>query len=343
MIDLPKKPVIPEQVQPYYDDTAAQAHERMRRTTLADIAAYVAANPVLRTHDLRSRGVGYVNLQPKEDHDETTALVVPLPFANEWALNMAMRVKLLQESLPHPMRVVVFPNNGATNEAYATTRTDLNELREQGSFERLARRQLLTLGKIGIERVHYMGYSAGASVGAAALRVGLRDGHMDIGSSGLFEAPNVVKRSRLEVARAFMQTERFNEVVNESAIPALSEEQRTRGGTDGLRQAWRFVGFGRSVLQRPNLTTVRAFGEPRFIDDIEIADQKLSERGSDAVITVGGGAKSRIMPPLEFYEDGSTEPPMHIQVVRILGYGHELAENIVVHALLARKALAATL
>lgn len=333
-----KNPVIPHEFAAYHDDHMRAAHERVAALSIDDMHAYLQDHPVKLPID--DDTAGFVDLRPKDDHDEKSALVVPLPYANDWGVNMATRTRLLQESLPEAMRVVVFPNNVVgERRLYTMSRENRDELRRKGSFEWLAKKQMRSLEDAGVERVHYFGYSQGASVGAAALRAGTRDGAWDIGNSGLFEAPNSVERTAWQLRRDFMSAPNFNNAVNESAIPLLSEEQRSRGGLDVPLQALRFGRFGASALLGVNRSIQAAFGQARFIDDIEIASHRMSESG-ESMLTVGAGVKSRIMPAaaLEKLDEFRGSAPA-LRVMRVDGYGHELGDNIVAHALLARAAL----
>jgi hypothetical protein len=182
-----------------------------------------------------------------------------------------------------------------------------------------------------------MGYSQGAAVGAAALRMAARYGLWKLGNSGLFEAPNCFNRTPLQLVRDFMATQHFSRTVRESAIPLLSEVQHTRGGLDALVQVIGAIELGVSTCGVENRVIRAALGKDQFIDDVEAAAGVIK----DATVTVGAGLKSRIMPPaiLDKLNECAQDLPQ-LRVLGIAGYGHEMADNIVAHTLLARAALA---
>lgn len=330
---------IPPVLASYEDDRLWATHERLAAMNKTDMHAYLAMNDVQRFPDPQT--AAFVDLR-HDDADPTHAIVVPAPFANDWGVNLGIRMRLLHESMPFPTRLVVFPNNICSQPAYDLERKHKQRMKEIGTFEPIAGLQLRTLEKLGITRVQYMGYSQGASVGAAALRILSRGGGITPGDSGLFEAPNVVERSALQLRRDFMGTDGFAEVVNQSGIPMLSEEQCTRGGMDTVRQAARIACFGANSMLPVNRAIFAAFRHARFIDDIEIATFKL--QGS-AHLTVGRGTNSTIVPSQAMQAmkwRAALDNDRGLRPVEVLGYGHEMADNILIHTLLARMALLPT-
>jgi pimeloyl-ACP methyl ester carboxylesterase len=337
MVDCAPSPVIPEVLTTEWDDKIAEAHGR-----LATMSLDTFLEQMPHAWRLPEDGtVSFVNMSPEEDHDPHSAIVVPFPFGAGWSPHMAMRMQMVQESLPEPRRLVVLPNNSLEKRAYNFSTAERAKIGGSGDFSPLVERQMRTLGKLGIEHVQILGYSQGAAVGATTLRVMAKNGDFALGASGLMDPPNATKRSRYELMHDFVGDgiKPFCAAVNGAAIPMLTEVQRSRVCASNLaRQAWRsgaYTAMNAHLLPQ-NRALKDGFRHAQFIPDVEAALREAPELRLH-VIRAGN---SRIMPS-EAVEDleklGNYDG--RLTTLTVDGFGHEMAANLVVHTLLARMAL----
>lgn len=333
---------MPESLNRLADDAFYQAHEELSRVTPADIRQSM---PKVQHIGDPATHAGYVDLLPQDVDDPRKAVVMPLPFANDWGPNMALRTRFVQQVLPH-RRVIVFPNNSMYDPNVYALNTKERYTVASGNFEPLATRQLQTLEGLGVERIQYFGYSQGASVGAVAARLAAQRGVLGLGNSGFVEAPNVMQRGPKQLRKDFMvPLGRFNQAINDSAIPALSEILYAREGWDRARQLRMFLGFARGARLPDNRALHRGFGHETFAGDIAGVLRKAAQ----IRLLVGQAENSRIMPvdaagTKKVYELQRSEANgrNRLDVVTIPEYGHEAGDNIALHALLARAALSSS-
>ncbi len=328
-----KYPVIVPELSKYWDQRIAEAHQSAAEVSLSEFTDSVL--PICPRHGRHT--TAYADLSPRQTHDPSQAIVVFMPFANDWSCNAALRISLLQNSLPQPRRIIVFPNNTFNdNSVYILTPTERAVI-AGGDFSPLIERQLRVLETLGIKHIQVIGYSQGAAIGAAALCIAAAGAQFTIGPSGLFEPPNVVVRNPRQLVKDFLGARQFAQAVNGSAIPAFSELQHTLGGVDNVRQGWMFCQLGRSAALPDNRALVKGFGHGTFLEDLSAAlnfDKKLQ-------VVVGGGTESRILPEegLRKLDWLAEQYPRRVHSIHIKGYGHELAENLTTYTLLFRHAL----
>src|SRR5690348_12148273 len=132
---------VPPELEPYIDDSLRRAHQQLR---WQDARTVVRDMPPVQYLD-REGTVGYVDLAPPMDHDRTHAVVLPLPFANGWAPHMALRARLLQDSLPTPTRCIVLPNNTRCEPRVYHLDQQARAKVRAGDFSPLAEQQVRTL------------------------------------------------------------------------------------------------------------------------------------------------------------------------------------------------------
>lgn len=331
---LQTEPHIVPELHEFWDEQLAQAHASLAATPLAEIEANMA--PLSRSKG--ARRCAYVDLSPAGKYDPTHAVVNFLAFANHWGRNAAIRARLLQQSLPEPRRLILFPNNTIEDkDMYLLTPQERTNV-ARGDFTPIFKRQFRVLEELGIKYIQVIGYSQGGAMGAAALRYAAETGKFRLGPSGLFEPPNVVRRSRGQLLRDFLGASQFSETVNGSAVPAFSELEHTRGGIlDNIRQFWMFTKFGRSAALPNNRVLIAGFGRGTFIDDLGTA-MRLEP---NLRVVIGGGTESRILPlsALHKLDELAKQYPKQLKVLHLHGYGHEVSENLVTYVLMLRAAL----
>lgn len=335
MARLPEVPVIPPQLEQYCDDRILETQAALARMPFS---VFVAGMPEVERAE---NAASFVDLAPTEDHDRKSAVVLPLPYANGWEPYMAYRAAMLRDSLDEPIRVVVFPNSTLKLEAYDLSDEERAKV-AGGSFQPLAEKQFRALESLGIEQFHMVGYSQGASVGAAALRLAVETGDFGVKPSGLFEWPNGEKRSRKELSKDFMAVSlgSLNNAINETAIPGYSKSQQSRGGLDLPRQLARLTRYylGTKLLE-DNKALHTGLAQDTFNDDVEAAlegdpDLKLLLAWTE------NGQMTRVAAQLAVL-GLSIKRPSQLRTEEIRDYGHELGDNLIAHTILGKMAITA--
>lgn len=312
------------------DDTVRVAHENLAAISLRDVEKRMTRQWYPNS---AIGSAGYVDLNPDENYDPTTAVAVPFPFGNGWAPHMAIRAFMLQDSLDEPTRLILFPNDTTS---YDLSKQELAQVKG-GDFDPIAQAQLAALTNLRLEKVHYLGYSQGATVGAAALKLAARSSRFELGNSGLFEPPNILPVSSGKLRQAFMKSGKgLSKAVNDSAIPALSEAQHTRGLKDVLGMGAGLIRVAINSQSARSKAIHKGFTHGTFIDDIETAvvfDENLH-------MTIGAAANSLITTSAALDEIAKTAKTFpRINIVTTENYGHELADNVVAHAILGKRAI----
>lgn len=313
------------------DEKLREAHERLANVSLDKFKSDIP----LQNDPYDKSEASYVDLRHSDDPGDKHAVVLPLPFANGWAPHMALRAKLLQDSMDVPHRIVVFPNNVIGSKSYELSKPDLEAV-SSGQFDPIAEKQLSTLQKLGIESVQYIGYSQGATIGAAALKLAALQDRFELGSSGLFEPPNMIARNKKQLQKAFMSggLNSLNRAVNDSGIPALTEAQRSAGRINSFKQLGGMLIFAAGSQLPVNKAIHEGFTYDRFM-------RNIGQIPSNVVISLAGARDSAIT-PIEEIERLSKLDDLILRSKVVEGYGHEMGDNIVVHTLLAKTALSAT-
>jgi len=319
------------------DELAQEAHARLARMSLRQVVGSMPA-----VNHLEGRQASFVDLKPRGDYDDHSAVVLGLPFGNGWAPHVWLRAKLLQDSLEVPARMIIFPNNTLTNKAYYLNYDEMKQVAESGNFRPLIEQQFRTLDTLNINRFHRVGYSQDAAVGASALSIAANHGYFGLKPSGLFEWPNGTTRTAKQLNKQFTSDgiKPLKKAVNESAIPALSEAQRSRGGIDNLIQLGKLASFGLGIYLRPENRAIRSgFGNTNFVVDVWEAidgDKELKVLlavAENSKITTEE-SKTSVKALQEFY-------PKRITFQEIKGYGHEMGDNLAIHTILGKMAVTA--
>ncbi len=322
---------VPETLTPYIDNNLHEAHAELTNVTVDEFWNEMPRSQMPRDDSLAE----FVDLRPEEDHDSDKVVVLPLPFANGWAPHMALRARLLQRCMDEPMRIIVLPND---RKSYHLT-SEENSYVAGGNFEPLATKQLNTLQLLKVEQVSYVGYSQGATLGASALRLAALRDQFILGSSGLFEPPNIIERKPRKLQRQFIDSgKNLNTAVNDANIAALSETQHSRGGFDSVIKNLGLLPFVLKTQSATNRAIHKGFSHPYFSNDVSAA----LKRNRDMHLMVVAGEESSITPAdsirtlVSSVSEGSRS---RLTTRFVEGYGHEMGDNIVVHALLGRLAL----
>lgn len=332
MKGLPEQPVI---VDEYLNELLSQderlqeAHGRLAATSLADFVE--SMHEVTKPDD---HGAAVVDMRPTEDHDSATAVAMIYPWENGHRPAMEMRARLIQDALDEPTRFLLFPVDSGS---MSLSDYDLNTwVRQRGDFEPVGKRMVATAEILGVDRLHIVGASMGATIGAAALRFsGFRD-DIDVRTACFSEPANTFLCSKSEKKAAFTKggLAPMTKAKNDSAIPALSEAEFTRGGVDRVRQLVSLL----PLLRQSDLGKAahEGFTKPNFQWDLR--DGLYSSPDTKALVV-------RAADSLIYTEEGeenvrtALENQGNFSHLTVAGYGHEMNDNIVVNAILAKLAM----
>lgn len=327
-------PEIPEILQDYYDAQAAYAHGVMASRSLEKLLQdmpEVKSAPVDDHTELL-----YVDMPAIEDGDSSEAVVLSLPHANGWKPHMYLRARYLQEAAAPEKRLIVLPNNTLGDRAYTLDDEELERV-ESGDLRPIAEQQARLILQLGIGRVSLMGYSLGA-MDAAVLAKVLKD-DAELVTIGVFEAPNVMERSDKELRKGFTAPGLggLARAVKESQIPALSEAMKKR------KVAWDILKFGLATekwspfADPANKALLGAMQKDRLFRDLRPALNAQPEVG----LVLAAAEHSLITPPeqLYFHYEQTKNDHNNGDMLAVSGYGHEMGDNIVVHALLGKASL----
>lgn len=304
-------------------DRDRMVHEVWQQSSLRTIEDWMPKDGTF-TELADGRTIGHVELNPEGlSRDEAVALL--FPFGNGYGPSMAIRTGIMRDMLDEPLPVLMYPNNTIGQDWY-----DLYD--EIPADVSLAESIVESAAKNGVKKLHVITYSQGATIGGRMLH--LMENNFDIEDTGVMlgDAPNVVMgRTSKQIGKDFKAggIKTLNKAINDSAIPALSEAQHARGGLDGIRQLAGFAMFGLGATSFNNKRLRASMAFDGFATDIVTAQQGpnnlLIVRMEDSLICTDE-------------LDAALEQTDH-EVEVVPGYGHEGGDNIVLHALLARKAI----
>ena len=329
------QPELPSLLQPDWEaNSGLQAwHADMQRHTALTYRqeSLVGGLAMQGTHS--GDGIKYVDILPPGVADEKDAIVVMHNFAAGWGVRGAIRHEALLAALPEPRRLIAFPNAVAGSQV-ATYSYKERRAFAAGDFSPLSDRVLRVCEELGVRSIQTAGYSQGAATGGALLA---RAAHHGIGvrNSGLFDPPNVVDRTPLELVHDFVATgvESGFRAARGAHIPAINE-------ANGTVLADRIIGrvkATRSYVHAHNRAIANGLAHRTFGRN---ADRFLRDF-PDAHLLCMRAELSTVTPKEAFDKQVQylSHHPGRVQAIEISGIGHEFAENPLSYALLAARAL----
>lgn len=331
-------PVLPESYRPEMRDGDFEAHGQLARTTLDEFTAGMTELSVFDGGDWEAK---YVDIRGDDEGGSDKAILMPLPFGNGYSPAMHIRVETMRRMLPEDVRVLVFPNNSGSEKTH-TPFVEHEVNRDRNAVHMLARRVLTIAENLGVEHAATVGYSQGASVGAALLRINGERNMLNTSASSamLVEPANVFDQTPKQLKKRMMKSGigPLNRAINDSNIPALSETQHSRGGADAVRQLYGFATDVRKGAADPvNQELHVAMAKEHFTADILAAEKRDVLHFGTLVAFMGA---STLTAGLD--TDGLNQILTDAglgQSEMVEGYGHEGGDNVILHALMARKAL----
>jgi pimeloyl-ACP methyl ester carboxylesterase len=330
------KPFLPHPLLKYWRQhpRLKQAHAKLAHMSLEQ--AREAAAATRHTID----DVTCYEFTPSRPHDAGAAIVLTLPFANPFRLDMAFRAWLMLHSLQTPRRVIVFPQNTFGNQTFALTSTERAAVRK-GDFGAIAKQQAAVLRARGVTRCSIAGYSLGAATGARLFRDLAEAGDISVDRLGLFEPPNVMARSRIELIQAFCKggREALNRAILDANIPPLTKLRSTDTLRAKLKDYVHFFYFVLSSLLRTNRAIIAGSACPTFASDLAGGYQAYQK--APPKLLLGAARNSAVTPPETVHAIGDElqAASYPVRAITVEHYGHELGDNLAAHTTLMHMAL----
>lgn len=350
-----KTPLLPEEYKDALSDRDLSVHEELSTTSLSQYIECMDEHEVRTSISAKSSsGIRYIDIRANEENSGDEAIIMPLPFGNGYSPAMYIRALALQSLLDKPKRILMFPNNTRDDEWYYLPPEESSDHLVNWSFQspdkvpydqtkdQLAKAIIFASERAGVEKAHIIGYSQGATIGAAIMS--LVGGEFEVKSAMLGDAPNVSLRTLKGLKKDFQGKgsqgiKDLNKAINDSAIPALSEAQHSYPGAINLaKQMAMFAKFGLGSMNSINKRLHANMAQPTFTSDLLVAD-KRSESGVSSMPDARRLVVARMMASNVCTVALDISYPFNRGLKVIEGYGHEGGDNAILHALLAREAI----
>lgn len=326
---------IPPQLESVFGERERAIHDSFAERHISDFRRTM---PQLETWQMDEGGVlRYAEIPAGPDANSASeSLVVALPYASGWSVNRYIRSLLTSEIADESgRRVIILPGTSVGQQTMALTK-EQRERVAYGDISPITENDVRLLGHLGIGSIAMVGYSFGAMRTAA---LAARSGDVVVEAAGVFDAPNSVARVGKELQDDFSASglPAFVESVREAGIPALSEAFGVGEHTKQLSPQIikDLARFAISTLIAENPAIRQAMSRATLFTDM----RSIVDAG--VPILVANASQSRIMPSYAIetlraaYGDSE-----NVRLMTVDGkYGHEMGDNVLVHALLARLAI----
>lgn len=313
MDPLERGPIVPDELTDLLDDPVVQvAQEDWQARRLQDVLATMP-QPTDTEHGRA------VVLEPRGYWNGTTT-VLATPFQQAWKPSMFIRAAYAQQAVAPRSRMVVLPNNSATDTYYNFEQPELEQL-ASGNFSPLFEHQARVLEALGVEgAVTLSGYSMGALTAIGLAKV--CSDKLAVATINADEAPTGGREPK-QLQKDFLASGGWGEqraAINDAHIPALSEALNSR------RLALDYTRFGLASLRATN----KALAEGMARVDFGQLLLEARAQAPSAVIKLGHVVDSRIV-----HLDRVPVGVADIQAYSGAGaHKHTTGDNAVAHALM---------
>lgn len=314
------------------DDRAREAHSRLASLSLNQIVSSMPSS--IEYLAKPSEAAGYVLVEPEVDHDPKKAIIVPLQYNRDWDKESAVRIRLFRDILSEPTKIIVFPNRMIGHERpYDLSRYSLDVI-FRGNFSPLAKLYLRTIEELGIEQFSIVGFSQGATLGAATLKEA--SDYFQLNGSALIDPPNTVDRTCKKLINDFESPgiHGLLKAIRDVQLPPYSEASFAYESAELLIH---LAAFDLSSKLEPNHSIEEGFTWPNFESDLK---QFFLKRTSTKLL-VASGSESKIAPTevMRQIMANLSDFSDQLNYLNVFGYGHEICSNILVCALIGRLAV----
>lgn len=300
-------------------------HTELQAASLEDFARRITPDQIDDTTGLR-----YVDLDPSSAKSNE-AIVVPFPFATGWRPHMAARMAVYLAAQTgvtgEPGRIIALPNSTTDAAARHLSPAELNDVR-RGNFTPLRTREFDLLRRLGIEKIHVLGYSQGAAMGANIAAEASRYG-MSLGNVGIFEPPNVRRQRFAHLLASFATAGR------DSAPRAMDACQ-----VPLLRQSVAGISL-KASLQNYTLADNWAIAQGMACHELGTDLEQVLATQPQASLTLMRGGVSNITPqkPFAALVQKLQAKSRNVHAITVEGADHGVGDNLIVQGVLAHVAL----
>lgn len=342
------QPNLPANYQELFTDRDAQVHEDLARTSLEQFTQQMEMAPVRTINFDKDHKISLVDIRSDKESNSAEAIIIPLPFGNGYSPAMYIRALTIQSLLNQPKRILMFPNNDTKNawhkmpseETLAQQITEENNPLSFSTGQMLAETIIRATDRMGVGQADIAGYSQGATLGADLLVRATN--YLDITSAMLGDPANIQPRSAKQLQKDFQGNgfealNALNQAINDSAIPALTEAQYSGPGFIArAKQLGALTRFGISSKSSINKELHLNMTAGDFVDNISIAERRDNLPDPRHILIARMATSLVCTPQLDsrLEQSGLSE---YLEVIE--GYGHEGGDNVILHALMARKAI----
>lgn len=283
-------------------------------------------------------GHAYVDIQSETAIDSSYALIFQPSFLSRWsASGMALHAIAMRMAMPRPMRLVVFPHYTEDGQpAFQLSRSDRKEVSD-GVFSPIAARQMRSLHELGIKHAFYFGFGMGAAVGVEAVRQAaleratLEGDYFQVHSSLFIEPPNTVDRTISGLLGAMLSLPD-----NWSLWRGLPKELADVSAGDGLLRTLqeKRTALPRLLLSSDTRVLLRGMQTDTFYDVFHAAMHRMRVNRHPGRLAVGRAMLSRVVSKEGLID--TARPPKRMRLIEVPEFGHELGDNPLACAMLAR-------
>lgn len=327
-----ERPYIPKKFQEQWegDEFLRLTHEELASLSHQRFADGLMPELPLKEH----MGVSYVDILPK-GADAESAIVVPHAFAMGWGTDYPQMAAmgLMISAAARDKRTVIFPASTRSTPGPALDKEQRRGL-VKGDFKPYAQQMYGVLEALDVTSAHVVGYSQGASTGAALMWYMTHTEGISLQDSAILEAPNVGFRSRRQMFLDFVEDSQVDvaQAQKDACIPFMSQPlPQTK-----LQAARGAVGYLRDAFMTNNQCIARGFCTNTLVKDLEPALEN-----SDARLLLARGTHSTVMSDQSMNELTRQLQSVEAQVktVEVPQYGHAFGNNAPLLGLLASMAI----
>ncbi|HJP96045.1 MAG TPA: alpha/beta hydrolase [Candidatus Saccharimonadales bacterium] len=328
-------PVLPDCLIPDWEnnETLQERHAQLQHVSLED---YAADMPLPRWHSGGLHHIDTFKDDPDSIKDETSAIIVPIPFATGWRPHMAARVDLLNAALGGGNRMIALPNSVHGKPATQFTSEERRAF-ARGDFSPFSEKVVRMLEDEDIENISVAGYSQGSVVGASIAEAVNVYGDQRLEAAALSDTPAVVQRSAVRLKADFLKTgvTSYIHAMDNAAIPLLRQSVEPAGFMAAIADRVRYL---RTINIPENQAMSVGLRFATFGSMILHA-----ARGNDAHFGLMRAEHSTVTPKVPYegvLQQLHAQLPDRVQSVEIPDYGHEFGDHSVALALVEARVLA---
>lgn len=322
-------PHIPESLTPYFDEDAQIVHEYMASKSLEEFLKEKPESRVVSSARI-------VELPPVVEEDEGKSFVLILPFAQGWKHSMFLRARHYQRTVAPNHRLFVLPGDTKDEPAFDLNEEEREKVRS-GDFTPIAEHRVRALRNLALGEVAISAYSAGGTEAPFLAQV-LAD-YAELSSININEATNTESRLAKQLKKDFTGSNPLSAItshwraIRNAKVPAINEALGI------LPLAGDYMHFALDASTKDNKAIQHGMASNN--SSSVLAPVLRAQQQVSAFYTNAQNSRITRTEPLRIHVNSlKQEFGNRVEMLTVEGYGHEMGDNIVVHALLGKAALA---